>query len=412
VNNPSLLKSLEILQQRDIRSAMDQLQQIANYAQQLNLQINDIQAEVEQKVNLISRSLEGNTYINIVGSGTVTTLVSNTTINGTNTLFTKELKNGWSIKIGNESFVIHSITNDTILVVDGVGPTVASTNALFGIIKPITKEQLIGDFQFGNYSDPTQPFRGVINPASSLEHYGRIATPKDIVNVEFVTKQLGPIAKIAARGISRYGDNVGGTDLIDYLYSNCSFTYNGCPTNFQSCVVNFDGASNVTYEGTYVSRSNIATKGNVDDAIDSLPLGTYASYSKSDTSTFTQCDLSSPDYENNIGDYFSPISPTTLSCVKNCTVLICASSSYQTNNGGSETAVAKAKISIGSTQLAYAEQTTHGDVPGGAFTNTATATVFAIHRFINGNSLVIELTNIISDAHRFDTSVIICILSN
>lgn len=244
---PETLKIIEIIRQGDIRSAMDQIKAVCEDVKQTQLQLTDLYSALESKINSNSRSLEGNTYITIVGSGTITTSTSSYVIIGTNTAFNSELEVGWSIKIGNDTHVIESITDNEHLTLASY-PSSNMSQQLFGIIKPVTKEQLIGDFQFGAFNNPSAPFRGVINNGSSLEHYGRIAQPNDIINVNYMTKQLSPIARLAAKGISRFGD-----------------TINGSSYKYQNCKIDFDSRCSVTYRGGSSSEFNIAVIKNLTD---------------------------------------------------------------------------------------------------------------------------------------------------
>lgn len=298
----------EIIRDYDLRSVADQLKKLYQKAHDIQVAIDDIQLELDSKVDLISRSqsLNSITTSNIIGSGVISsTGISDgsvITFTGIGTYFTSEIAaanttlTNYAIRLGAISYSVVAINNDGSLTVSGATNISAFTEQFYSIVKPVTAEQLVGDFEFGVLNGKL--FNGRINQKSILSHYGRMADPFDVVNVQYVKNATYPILVKALQAIKRIGDTVGtnsatGTTYT-YNYNNCLFNFDNSVTygsatttqtaaqrlalstfnfntftmNYKNCNINLgtaDATSDVRYYGPIAVGANIATKEYVDN---------------------------------------------------------------------------------------------------------------------------------------------------
>jgi hypothetical protein len=232
---------IEVIKDVYLKSALSQIFEAFVKLQQLGITIDDIYTQLNKKVNLVSDMLDGETTAKILGPGTVT--ASSTNVVGTNTFFKRYMMPGNQIQIGSEISTIDVITDDTHMTV--MTPFVSSyTDVIYSIIRDATREELMGDFNFGQLNG--EQFRGVIQEGSYLEHYGRIATPNDVVNVRYVQKSVGPAIVLAQNAIKRSGDTVGavpisGTLPTAFNFINCDFLFDEhCTLRFKGVVSELD----------------------------------------------------------------------------------------------------------------------------------------------------------------------------
>jgi hypothetical protein len=247
--NPHLLSTLEKLKIGDIKSSMDQIRSLYGEIALIKQEIETLFTELDSKVSLVSRKLDGPSTVSKLGTGIIASITNNgTVLNGTGTLFSKEVAIGNQIKIGSETVTVTGLDSLSPDIKMTVTPALVGsyTNQIFAIIKTATKELLKGEFDFGELNGDA--FNGVIRQGSSLETYGRMTQPADVVNVSFVQKQTTPIMVRAQNAIQRDGDNISGPLDSRYIY-----TFDN--TNF-----NFGPNVELTYEGVTSSPTNLVTR--------------------------------------------------------------------------------------------------------------------------------------------------------
>lgn len=303
----------ELSRDFDLRSTEDQIKKLYQQAHDLQIAIDDIKLELDSKVDLISRSqsLNSVTTSNTIGSGVISSTGisdgTSITFSGIGTYFTSEIAaanvtlTNYAIRLGAVSYPIISINNDSSLTVSGTTNISAFTEQFYSIVKPVTAEQLVGDYEFGVLNGKL--FNGRINQKSILSHYGRMADPYDVVNVQYVKNATYPILVKALQAIKRIGDSVGinsttGT-TYSYTYHNCCFDFDNSVTygtatttqtaaerlalstfnfntftmNYRNCAINLgtpDATSDVRYYGPIAVNANIVTKEYADNRASAL----------------------------------------------------------------------------------------------------------------------------------------------
>lgn len=292
------------------------LKRLSKELMSLKTYANKINAEVDKKVNLESQITDSELTKNHILTGVIS--ATGTDVVGTNTLFTKELTQGFRLNISNESKIITKITDDTHASVEPPGFS-SFANQLATITKPVTKEELVGSFSFGNLSTP---FNGSINKGSSLKHYGNMVDIADVVNVGFVLKSTNAALQRAAQAIQRDGDTVGddASDQLNYLFQNVKWTFN------EYC--------NVLYYGSTADPNNILVRKDLDNYINGVDtIDFYARWNrlkksgqmkscKDDGVDVYSPTLHDPDEETgSFKDYFKP-ADDGLTCLKDCKILV------------------------------------------------------------------------------------------
>lgn len=369
--NPHVFSALEKLKTGDLKSAMDQVKFLCSQISELQQDVININTELEKKVALQSRMNDGSSTISVLGSGVIATITSSgTVLNGSATFFVKETAIGNQIKIGSEIVTItayNAITPDTKITVT---PAITGTyvNQIYAIIKPSTKEVLKGDFNFGELNGST--FNGYIASGSKLEHRGRMSDPNDVVNVQFVQKNINPVMVRAQNAIQRDGDTITGLDASNrYVY------------NYENTNINFGTDTNtnveVNYYGLLDNDNSVVTKGYVDDMIlgATLSVRNYIQYYSSGSSINLGA---SPTSELNFLDNYFIVFGTGLKCIKKCMCLIQANFNGYTNNAKDQSI--KANLAIKQNSMTLNMSNTHS-WSSSASNNTnqeeITATIFA-----------------------------------
>ena len=245
--NPNILEETK---NKHLRSAADQVRALFGEVKDIYSQIENIQTELDLKVNLRSKKLlDGTVNYSVIGSGSVS--ASGFEVIGTNTSFTTECVISDQIKIGTETKTILTITDNTHLTIDNVSPATAFTSTytdqVYAFIRPATRERLIGEFEFGQTNGT--PFNGAINQGSVLTHAGRMTNPLDVVNINFVQKSVGPAMSRAINSIKRDGDIVGPTTVVTGIQPVFYYTFQNCDFTYTSGKIAFKSQCEVTYEG-------------------------------------------------------------------------------------------------------------------------------------------------------------------
>lgn len=236
------------------RSTLEQIHNAYQRIAEIQNEIQDIYEELNKKVNLVSRVLDGVTSTIIVGKGSVSVVANAPNkIYGSNSLFTKYVEVGSQIQIGSEVVTVTEIVGDSELT---VSPSLSNaySDVFYGIIKQTTHEQLSGDFEFGQING--RPFRGVISQDSSLEHYGRIAFPSDVINLGTAQKLVQPAMNLAQNAIRRTGDTIGDTNpnsnntkKLVYSYGTTDFKYINTVQKYENSQVELDSKSTIRWLG-------------------------------------------------------------------------------------------------------------------------------------------------------------------
>lgn len=296
------------------------LKRLSKEIMSLKVYANKLNLEIDKKVNLESEITDSELTKNHILTGIVST--NGIDITGVNTLFTKELTSGFKLNISNESKTIATIVDNTHATVESPGFS-SFSNQLATITRPVTKEELVGSFSFGNLSTP---FNGSINKGSSLKHYGNMVDIADVVNVGFVLKSTNAALQRAAQAIQRDGDTVGDdtSDQLNYLFQNTNWIFND--------------SSILKYRGQYSEPDDVATKQVIDslkEYLDAFKTDSfYASWLQSNQNEmkavttnsinyYTQLGLTPSEQTDSFNDYFS-ITTNGLLCKKACVILVCA----------------------------------------------------------------------------------------
>jgi hypothetical protein len=384
--NPTEQLALEQINKVNLKSTLAQIHEAFLHLQNVKQDIDDIYVQLNKKVNLVSDMLDGQTTSKVLGPGTVS--VSGSTVTGTGTNFLQYVSITDQIQVGAELETVLSIQDDTHLTT--VNPFVtAYTNNIYAIIRPATRERLIGDFEFGQLNG--QQFRGVIQAGSYLEQYGRIATPNDVVNVQFLQKTVSPAIVLAQNAIRRSGDKVG-----------IEFVTGVPPTSFQfiNTSMTFDAHSSVYFNGTIddttlLGRTQFATVGYVqqlvadqlnlyktqlffaqwvNDSVQSLTPygGYYPLFSVAPLVTNSHTPLGIDDFNQ----YFQTTSAGLL-CLKPCSVLvICNTFQDRVPNNSHSSGALWGQITHNTTVLSFGSSSgeasnAHGASHGPSFTCSA-----------------------------------------
>jgi hypothetical protein len=307
--NPHLLSALEKLKIGDIKSSMDQIRSLYGEVALIKQEIETLFTELDSKVSLVSRKLDGPSTVSKLGTGIIASITSaGTVLNGTGTLFSKEVAIGNQIKIGSETVTVTGLDSLSPDIKMTVTPALVGSyaNQIFAIIKPATKELLKGEFDFGELNGDT--FNGVVRQGSSLETFGRMTQPSDVVNVSFVQKQTTPIMVRAQNAIQRDGDNiVGPSNLNRYEYT------------FDKTTFLFGDNSTLDFSGIIGSPTSLTTKQYVDNAFNIATTKFYKRILGSTTYTNGTHTESS-----NIDDYLT-VTGNGIIIKKPCLALIIAS---------------------------------------------------------------------------------------
>ena len=249
--------NLETIKHFDLRSIGDQVKGLYQRLHDAYVQIEDIKIELDSKVDLISKSqsLNSVTTHTRIGSGVISSTGISTggfiTFTGLGTFFTTEINpSGTSpivsaIRIDATTYSIATISDNNTLTVVSDDDIAAFDKVFYAIVKPATAEQLIGDYEFGSTNG--RLFNGRINQNSILQHYGRMADPFDVVNIEYVHRTNYPILIQALKAIKRYGDTVGNVDsggwqrgMYTYNYRNCDFIFDNSIRNPSALPTKFE----------------------------------------------------------------------------------------------------------------------------------------------------------------------------
>lgn len=319
--------ALEKLKTGDIKSAMDQLRYMSNEIVLLNTQVTNLYTELQKKVNLTSEKLNGAVAITKLGSGTVST--SAAIITGTNTLFQTDCSVGNIIKIGVETASIISISSNTSLTTNIAFSTM--TNQLYAIIKNATQELLTGEFQYGELNG--DPYNGVITQGSTLQQYGRMNAPNDVVNVQFVQRSVYPAMARALNAIQRDGDTVGLatvaniSDRYDYLFRNVNMTIGD----------SVSGNSDLKYYGVNSNANNVATMADLADLLTTTGNTRFFAHWLATSVSARQgllCGFAGTPLQqsSNFYDYFE-LTANGLTAKRNCNVLVIVSAQAGKNIG-------------------------------------------------------------------------------
>lgn len=257
----NIQSALETIKHGDIKSAMDQLQFVNTELYSLQEQISNVYAELQKKVNLVSEYKEGLITVTKLGPGTVE--VDGDFIYGVGTFFTTDCEVGNLIKIGDETIAIDSIISDTELRTIYSFNFTSNYGVLYAIIKNATQELLTGDFQYGELN--AKPYNGVVTQGSTLQQYGRMSLPTDVVNVQFVQRAVNPAMARAMNAIQRTGDYVTGTATaaLSYTFDYVSMNWLNSNIAFDSCDVLFN--SNTVTVGSETSGSDLKYYGESGD---------------------------------------------------------------------------------------------------------------------------------------------------
>lgn len=288
----NLHAAIEKIKHGDIKSAMDQLHFLTSEIVLLNAQVENLYAELAKKVNLTSQALNGALNKTVLGSGVVS--VNGTNIDGIGTSFKTECAVGNLIKVGLESATITNIDNDTSITTN-VSLT-ACSNQIYAIVKNATQELLTGDFQFGELNGDR--YNGVITQDSTLQHFGRMTSPNDVVNVQFVQRAVNPAMARALNAIQRDGDIVG-LETVESIYDRYNYLFRNINLILGDPSL---GNTDAKYYGPIEDNNHILVKKSLDDAIfaitqkryfttpwytDSIPIGQTTFHNCEDLITIT-----------------------------------------------------------------------------------------------------------------------------
>jgi len=215
---------------------------------------------IRNKVNSRSGRYDTTEYMEISGTGRVTTLGNR--VYGIGTVFGGEADTTMRIEVNGEVKTITQILSDTELIVSGNWSVSAVNPSTYILERPISQEILWGDFDFGQPNVPgreERTFRGRIAANSIFEHFGRQQEPQDIATIGYVNSRVQPATKAAQNAIQRNGDNltVPSPDGSRYLYemdwSDWKWYYN-TSVRFDG-IVEFNGITE--YKGeTQASSAN------------------------------------------------------------------------------------------------------------------------------------------------------------
>lgn len=376
--------------------------------------LNDMQENLNKKVNLTSEQVDGSTTTSKLGSGTIN--INGTTLTGDSTLFLSELSPGDTLKISTYSFVIQSIDSSTTAYVIENLNNIYLNNQIYSIIKLSTKEVLNGPFSFG---DLKNTFQGRIGEGSILEHYGRMTQPNDLVNLNFVKKSVTPALVLARKAIQRTGDTIESLDEsspYNYIYNNCNLYYNNI-----KMVIGQDDTSRVSsfeYHGITTGDYNIITRKDLKQLTDNYTSvnSTYGLVSKNYSGAASGVSIVlTPDVNNNLTEYFT-INNSTLTCQKDCVFLLNFKASGKTTVGQDCSISLSASLTAGGQVIDqdiskdWSSKGSTGGDNGIAFGKIA---LFAISKIQAGQTIVLDFstsgTN--NDLEYFRYSACIAIMS-
>lgn len=374
----------------------DQIHSLAKKYNEVQELILSIDKKLNEKANLTSQYLEGSSTVNKLGSGNVS--VSLKELIGTNTLFLTELAIGDTVNISNYSFVVESISSNTSALLKISSP-IQLNNQIYTITKQSTKEVFTGLFHYGETNGSA--FEGRVNEGSILEHYGRMSSPNDIVNVYFVKKAITPAVVAAKKAIQRTGDIVESSDALspyDYIYNNCNLNFNNTTAIIGG---DDDGSYQPTswqYHGITSGDYNIVTRRNLTEITDEYKKinNIYAIVKKSYTgSSPSGIQLSfTPDFNNGINEYFT-ISGSVLTCIKSCVILFRFKASGTTTTGGDaggRTFGMSASLSISGSEVDFDRSSCWTSSASNVESRVGgTLNLFTIHPILVGQTLSVTL---------------------
>ena len=313
--NIQLAAILENLKIGDLKSSMDQIKSLYTEVSLVKEEIADLYNKLNEKISLASRMSDGTTQVTKIGAGIISSITNiGTTLNGTGTLFTKEIAVSNEIKIGSEITVVMAIISDTEITVE---PAINGNyiNQIYAIIKPATLEVLTGSFDFGQLNGDT--FTGIVKQNSVLEHYGRMSSTNDVVNLGYVQKSINPVMVRAQNAIQRDGDDIIGPAGTQYTY------------NFDRTAFNFDIDTELKYSGTVADPLQLTPKVYVDNAVSQASSSVRSFVYYHSPTTVINLASSSVKELDFLEKYFTP-SGIGLKCIKKCMCIIHASFSGYT----------------------------------------------------------------------------------
>jgi uncharacterized protein YycO len=376
--NPHLLSALEKLKIGDIKSSMDQIRSLYGEVTLIKQEIETLFTELDSKVSLVSRKLDGPSTVSKLGTGIIASITNaGTVLNGTGTLFSKEVAIGNQIKIGSETVTVTGLDSLSPDIKMTVTPALAGSyiNQIFAIIKTATKELLKGEFDFGELNGDA--FNGVVRQGSSLETYGRMTQPADVVNVNFVQKQTTPIMVRAQNAIQRDGDNIVGPVGNRYTYF------------FNNTNIDFGSNVELTYSGVTSSPTNLVTRANLDQVHNAKGF----IYFKFESQTINLATIPNPNEESNfLNNYFTLIGNSFV-CNKPCLGLITASFSANTGIATDRKMALNWSINVNNVIRAKSETLSwSGSAGNNQNKEEITSTLFLMYSFIPGDKIDIPLS--------------------
>lgn len=376
--NPHLLSALEKLKIGDIKSSMDQIRTLYGEVALVKQEIETLFTELDSKVSLVSRKSEGSLTVSKLGTGIIATVTSaGTVLNGTGTLFSKEVAIGNFIKIGSETVTVTGIDVTTPDIKLTVTPALVGTyvNQIYAIIKPATKELLKGEFDFGELNGDT--FNGVVRQGSSLETFGRMTQPSDVVNVSFVQKQTTPIMVRAQNAIQRDGDSIIGPVGNRYLYE------------FDNTDIDFGSNVELTYNGITSNPTNLVTKANLDEVHNAKGF----IYFKFESQTINLATTPNPGEESNFLNNYFTLTGNSFICNKPCLTLITASFSANTGVGADRTMALNWSINVNNVIKAKSITSSwSSSASNNQNKEEISSTLFLMYSFVPGDKIDIPLS--------------------